>query len=122
MDIVLRATPPIWWGTHKNNFADWKEYQRMMKLQFGYAKIHMTEKYIGKDDLHDYLSCWMKEWGEEPQPEWDHIFCHTLDTIPMNWYLETELRHGTAEWDVLKERFMLTFSFVDGFKCIDAAL
>lgn len=40
----------------------------------------------------------------------------------MNRYLETELEHGTAEWDVLKESFLLNFSFEDGFECIDEAL
>lgn len=29
---------------------------------------------------------------------------------------------GTTKWDVLKESFMLTFSFEDGFECIDEAL
>lgn len=66
---------------------------------------------------------WTKAWGEELQLEWVHIFCHTLDTIPMNWYLETDqLRHGMVEWDVLRERFLLSFNFEDGFKCIDEAL
>lgn len=51
-----------------------------------------------------------------------HILCHTLDTIPMNWYLETELRHGTVEWDILRERFLLMFNFEDGLQCIDEAL
>jgi len=40
----------------------------------------------------------------------------------VNWYLETELCHGTAEWNVLKEGFLLTFSFEDGFSSIDEAL
>lgn len=40
----------------------------------------------------------------------------------MNWYLETELRHGTAKWDFLKEGFLLTFSFEDGFVSIDEVL
>lgn len=40
----------------------------------------------------------------------------------MNWYLEIELRHGTAEWDILKDSFLLTFHFEDGFACIDEAL
>ena len=31
----------------------------------------------------------------------------------MNWYIETELRHGTREWDVLCEGFLLTFTFGD---------
>lgn len=40
----------------------------------------------------------------------------------MNWYLEMELHHGTAEWDILKERFLLTFKFEDSFTSIDEAL
>lgn len=63
----------------------------MMKLLFGYANTYITEKYIGKDDSHEHLAQWMKEWGEEPHPEWVHLFFHTLDTILMNWYLEREL-------------------------------
>jgi len=37
----------------------------------------------------------------------------------MNLYLETELCHGTTEWDILREHFLLTFSFEDGFACIN---
>lgn len=40
----------------------------------------------------------------------------------MNWYLEIEMRHGTVEWDILKESFLLTFSFKDGFEFIDEEL
>jgi len=40
----------------------------------------------------------------------------------MNWYLETELCRGTEEWDILRQGFLMTFSFEDGFKCIDEAL
>ena len=68
----------------------------MMKMQFGYANTHIVEKYRGKDDLHEHSACWTKAWGEELKLEWVHIFCHTLDTITMNWYLETELRHRTC--------------------------
>lgn len=51
-----------------------------------------------------------------------HIFCHTLDIIPMNRYLEMELYHGTTEWDILRESFLLTFNFEDRFECIDEAI
>jgi len=36
--------------------------------------------------------------------------------------LETKLRHGTVEWDVLREIILLTFSFEDGFESIYEAL
>jgi len=94
----------------------------MMRIWFGYANTHMTEKYTRKDDSCEHLAHWMKARGDEPQLEWVHIFCHTLDTIPMNWYLETDLRHETIEWDVLKESFLLTFISEYGFKCIDEEL
>lgn len=61
-------------------------------------------------------------YGEKPQPEWVHLFYHTLDVIPMNWYIETKLLHGIGDWDILREGFMMTFSFEDGFDNIDEAL
>ena len=51
-----------------------------------------------------------------------HLFCHTLDVIPMNWYIEIELCHGIGNWDILCEGFMTTFSFADGFDNIDEVL
>jgi len=64
----------------------------------------------------------MHAYGEKPQPEWVHLFCHTLDVIPMNWYIEIELRHGTGEWDVLHEGLLMTVSFEDGWDSIDEVL
>ena len=40
----------------------------------------------------------------------------------MNWYLETELCHGTSEWDILREGFIMTFRFEDKFDYIDEVL
>ena len=48
-----------------------------------------------------------------------HLFYHTVYVIPMNWYLETKLRHDTTEWDVLREGFVRTFIFEYGFESID---
>ncbi len=82
----------------------------------------MTEKYDGQDDPCTHLAKWAQAYGEKPQPEWVHLFYHTLDVIPMHWYVETELHHGTGEWNILREGFIMTFSFEDGFDCIDEAL
>ena len=82
----------------------------------------MIEKYDGKDDPHAHLAKSAKAYGAEPQPEWVHLFCHTLDVIPMNRYLERELHHCTGEWDIMCKGFIMTFSFEDGFDCIDEAL
>lgn len=70
------------------------------------------------------MSIWLikKKHGERNHNLNRYTFCHTLDTIPMNWYLEIEVRHRTSKWDVLKERFLLTFNFEDVFECIDESL
>lgn len=65
---------------------------------------------------------WNNVYGAEPQTEWVDLFYHNLDVISMNWYLETELWHNTEEWDILRQGFLMTFSFEDGFECIDEAL
>ena len=96
LDWALRTTPTRWWGTHKGSFDDWHEYWRMMRILFGHSKVRLTEKYYGRNDPHDHLSKWTKVYGAEPRPEWVHLFCHTLDVIPMNWYLEIELYHGVS--------------------------
>lgn len=83
--------PSRWWGTPKNNFANWKEYQWIVKLQFGHTNTCITEKYTGKENLRKHLAQWMNAWGEEQQEEWVYIFYHALDIIPMNLYLETKL-------------------------------
>ena len=82
----------------------------------------LVEKYTGRNDTCEHLSHWTTTWGEEPQPKWVHIFFHMLHVIPMNLYLETELRYGTIDRNELKESFILNFSFEDVFECIDDAL
>jgi len=69
-----------------------------------------------------HLAKWTQAYGEKPQPEWVHLFCHTLDVVPLNWYVERELNHGIGKLDILYEGFMITFSFEDGFDSIDEAL
>jgi len=98
-----------WWGTHKDKFDEWRDYRRMTILWFGHPNVQLTKKYDGRNDLRDHLVKWT-------------IFCHTLDIIPMNWYLEMELYNGTVEWDILREGFFMIFNFEDGFENIDEAM
>jgi len=82
----------------------------------------MKDKYDRKDDLCAHLAKSAKAYGVKPRPEWVHLFCHTLDVIPMNWNLEIELCHGIGEWDILCKGFIMAFSCEDRFDCIDKAL
>jgi len=82
----------------------------------------MIEKYDGKDDPCTHLAKWAWAYGAKPQPKSVHLLCNTLNVILMNWYLETELHHGTGEWGILLEGFIIIFNFEDEFDCIDKAL
>ena len=113
LDLMLRAMPARWWGMHKDNFDGWREYRRMMRVQFGRPKVRLIEKYNGRSDSCNHLAKRTDAYGVEPQLKWVHLFCHTLDVIPMNWYLETKLYHGTNRWDILRQGFLMTFSFED---------
>lgn len=72
--------------------------------------------------MHDHLAKQTNAYGAKPKPEWVNFFYHTLDVIPMNCYLEIELHHCIEEWDILRQGFLMTFIFEDGFECIDEAL
>lgn len=109
----LHMTPVWWCGTHEGTFTDWRSYKRMMQIRFAKLTLQLTEKYDGRENPHIHLRKWTKAYGEEWQPEWVHLFYHTLYVIQRNWYTETELQHGTGEWDILHERFLSTFLFED---------
>lgn len=34
LEWVLHTTPARWWSTHKDNFGDWRDYRRMMRIRF----------------------------------------------------------------------------------------
>ena len=53
--------------------------------------------------------------------EWVHMFIHTLDTTPKNWYTETYLRRGTESWSLLIEGFQITFGFESEYLEIEDA-
>ena len=56
------------------------------------------------------------------EPKCVPMFFNTLDIIPMNWHLETMMKHGTMNWTELVEGFLLTFNFENDWSCIDEAL
>ena len=93
-----------------------------MRLQFGRPKVQLIEKYNGRSDPRDHLEKWTNAYGAQLQPKLVHFFCHTLDVIPMNWYLEIELCHGMDGWNILRQICLMTFIFEYGFECIDEVL
>ena len=63
LELELHTAPARWWGTHKDSFAGWQDYRRMMRLWFGSSNTRMTEKYNGRDDTRDHLEKLTKARG-----------------------------------------------------------
>ena len=93
-----------------------------MKIIFGQVNTRLEGKYDGKDEPLGHIFQRTIMWGEDLMLEWVHTFIHTLEGIPMNWYFETELRHGIENWDDLVKGFLMNFSFEDDYRYIDEAL
>jgi len=53
-----------------------------MRTRFMKPNMRMTDKYDGYDDPRAHLAKWAHAYGEKPQPEWVHLFCHTKDIVP----------------------------------------
>lgn len=66
LNLAPRSTLARWWGTHKENFDEWSDYRRMMRLRFGRPKVQLTKRYDGRNDLRDHLDKWTKVYGIEP--------------------------------------------------------
>lgn len=61
-------------------------------------------------------------WSNIAEDQWVHKFINTLDTTPINWYLQEELRLTTAVWYGMTQNFVSTFLFGSQYPSIDQAL
>jgi hypothetical protein len=68
-------------------------------------------RYTGQICLKDHVQGCEEDWTNIPQEQWVHKFINTLDTTPINWYLQVELCLTTADWEGMTQNFVATFSF-----------
>jgi hypothetical protein len=85
-------------------------------------KRRMMQRYDGQGSPLEHLEKCRTLWMMTPPEEWPHHFIHTLEGIPENWYVDQELRRGTAEWTILQQNFTVTFSFEHENPNIDSTL
>lgn len=111
LDVALWATPVRWWTVHNKNIATWETCHRLLAIKFGENAGGMDYRYDGQTNSRIHIESCVKAWKHRSVDEWDHLFIHTLDTNPMNWYTETKLHRGTESWSLLTEEFKLIFSF-----------
>jgi hypothetical protein len=70
-----------------------------MTTQFSEQVESYKDRYIGRSCLKDHLRSCEETWSNIPQEQWMHKFINTLDTTPINWYLQAELHLITADWE-----------------------
>ena len=68
------------------------------------------------------ISAGIQAWKDRSANEWVHLFIHTLDTTPRNWYIEMQLRRGTEKLSLLTKSLFLTFSFESEYPQVEDAL
>ena len=107
LDVALRTTLARWWVAHKRNIATWETCHRLLINRFGEDVEAMNYRYDGQIDPRVHIQSCVKAWKHCSVDEWVHLFVHTLDTNPRNWYIETELRNGTQNRSLLIDGFTL---------------
>jgi hypothetical protein len=122
MDEALKATPARWWGAHKSNITDWTQCRTLMTLRFS-ARVESCEVwYTGRSCPKDHVRSYEEVWSNIPQEKWVHKFVNTLDTTPINWYLQAELCLITTDWEGMTQNCVTTFLFESQFPLVDQSL
>jgi hypothetical protein len=56
LKITLKATPKMWWGTHKETIRDWYQCKRLLRIKFGTEqRTNQQQKYDGQGELAEHL-------------------------------------------------------------------
>ena len=119
IDLAVKATPARWWHAHKEHIASWDDFKRLMAIRFSNNKEPLQQKYTGESHPRSHIKICEQSWLDIPEDEWVHLFIHTLDTVPRNWYTEIELRRGMITWPIMIDSFLITFTFESEYPSID---
>ena len=93
MDVALQSTLATWWVNHHNSLPQWEDVAITLRARFQEAsQPHFIEKYQGDSDPIEHLNHCEYNWKKAGYPKflWMHNFIHSLDTIPLAWYLKEE--------------------------------
>ena len=122
MDEALKETPARWLGTHKNNITNWVQCHTFMTTRFSKQVEGCEARYTSQSCLKDHVRSCEEPWRNIPQEQWVHKFIDTLETTPINWYLQEELCLITTHWEGMTQNFVTTFLFESQYPIVDQAL
>jgi hypothetical protein len=94
----------------------------LLQVKFKTKTKYILQKHIGLILPTDHLTQCTTTWSLVPKHEWTHLFVHTLDTIPKNWYIELEVCRGITDWEELTCNFKVTFSFENDAPLVDTTM
>ena len=92
LDMALQATPGRLWAMHKKNITTLETCHRLLVVRFGDDVGGVSYRYDGHTNPKEHIEACIQAWQHQSADEWVHLFIHTSDTTPRNWYIETKLR------------------------------
>jgi hypothetical protein len=122
LDEALKATPARWWGTHKKNIIEWVQCHTLLTTHFSDQVEGCEVRYTGQSCPKDHMQSCEEAWSNIPKEQWVHKFINTLDTTPINWYLQEELCFITTDWYGMTQNFIATFLFESQYPTVDQDL
>jgi hypothetical protein len=122
LDKALKATPTKWWEAHKKNITEWVQCHTLLTMHFSDQDEGCEIQYTGQSCPKNHVKSCEEAWSDIPKEQWVHKFINTLDTTPINWYLQEELCLATTNWYGMTQNFIATFLFEIQYPTIDQAL
>jgi hypothetical protein len=122
LDEALKAKPARWWGTHNNNIVDWVQCRTLLIVCFSYQVEGCEVRYTSQSCPKDHMRSCEEAWSNIHKERWVHKFINTLDTTPINWYLQAELRFVTIDWYGMTQKFIATLLFEIQYPTVDQDL
>lgn len=107
---------------HKKNIATWETCCRLLVVRFGDDAGGVSYRCDGQTHPKAHISACIQAWQDKSTDKWVHLFIHTLDTTPRNWYTEIELHRGIESWSLWTESLLVTFGFESEYTQVENAL
>jgi hypothetical protein len=122
LDEALKEMPTRWWEYHKKNIMEWVQYCTLLIVHFSDQDESYEVRYTGQSCPRDHMRSCEEVWSIIPKEQWVHNFINTLDTTPINWYLQPEICLATTYWYGMTQNLIDTFLFESQYPTVDQSL
>jgi hypothetical protein len=122
LDEAFKARPTRWWGRHKKNIAEWVQCHTLLIVHFSDQVEGCEVWYTSQICPKDHMRSCEEAWSNIPKEKWVYKFINTLDTTPINWYLQEELCLAIIDWYGMTHNFITTFLFEIQYPTVDQDL